>query len=371
MAANYKVGVIGYTGRGDYGHNLDTAWLEVPETEVVAVADPDEQGRAKAADRLGVEQSYADYEKMLDEAKPDIVAICQRYLDLHAEMAIAAAERGIHVYMEKPICRTLAEADSIIDVCERTHTKLAVAHPTRYSPKIEAIKKIIASNRIGKVLEYRGRGKEDRRGGGEDMWVLGSHVMDMIRIFGGHPLWCFGNVWQDGEPVTAADVHQGNEGIGPLAGDAVRAMYGMPDGTTAYFNSYNDVAANPTRYGLRIYGSHGIIELLEGTMPSVKIIRDRSWASGRNGAQWQDISTAGINALEPLTGERYTSRHQLAIYDLLDAIENHREPKCGMYEARGAIEMIVAVFESHRQGCAVSLPLATRENPLTLMNQES
>ena len=47
-----SVGVIGHTGRGNYGHKLDTVWLKLEETEIVAVADPDESGLAKACKRL-------------------------------------------------------------------------------------------------------------------------------------------------------------------------------------------------------------------------------------------------------------------------------------------------------------------------------
>ena len=52
MQKKFRVGVIGRTGRGNYGHGLDTAWLDVPQTEVVAVADDDKSGLAAAAKRL-------------------------------------------------------------------------------------------------------------------------------------------------------------------------------------------------------------------------------------------------------------------------------------------------------------------------------
>ncbi|MEK6246927.1 MAG: gfo/Idh/MocA family oxidoreductase, partial [Planctomycetales bacterium] len=227
--------------------------------------------------------------------------------------------------------------------------------------------RLLAAGRFGKVLEYRGRGKEDRRGGGEDLWVLGTHVMDMIRAIGGDPKWCFASVQQDGEPVARRHVQQGAEGIGPLAGDAVNAMYGMPDGSTAYFSSVRDTAGNPTRYGLQVYCSHGVIELLEGTMPSVKCIRDRSWSPARSGKEWMDVSSKGWQQPEPLTTERYTSRHRLAAEDLLAAIESNRQPKSSVYEARGAVEMIAAVFESHRLQRPVDLPLGNRKNPLTML----
>ena len=133
--------------------------------------------------------------------------------------------------------RTLREADEMIAACERTHARVAVAHQTHYSPRVEAVQRLIKEGKIGRVLEFRGRGKEDRRGGGEDLWVLGSHVMDLIRLFGGQPRWCFASVMHGGKPVTAADVVEGPEGIGPLAGDAVQSIYLMPDGSTAYFGS--------------------------------------------------------------------------------------------------------------------------------------
>ena len=156
------------------------------------------------------------------------------------------------------------------------------------------------------------------------MWVLGSHVMDMILEIAGQPKWCFANVEQKGEPVRREHVANGPEGIGPLAGDMVRAMYGMPDGSTAYFASVRNTAANPTRYGLRIYCSHALIEILEGTMPSVKCLRDRAWSPARSSKEWLDVSSQGWDKPETLKGEKYESRHRLAVDDLLSAIENNR-----------------------------------------------
>src|SRR5687768_12686665 len=198
MPAKYRVGVIGHTGRGDYGHNIDAAWLHVPKAEVIAVADAHDEGRAAAAKRLGAPQAFVDYRKMLDKMKPDIVSIGPRWLDQHCEMVLAAAERGIHIYIEKPMCRTLQEADRMVAACSEHDVKLAIAHQTRYSPKISVIRNLIQDGKIGKLLELRGRGKEDQRGGGEDLWVLGSHVMNLIHTFGGEPTWCFASVEQNG-----------------------------------------------------------------------------------------------------------------------------------------------------------------------------
>ncbi len=363
----FRAAIIGSTNRGDYGHDLHRAFEGVADVEVVALADDDDGGRERRAAEIGVSRTYRDYREMLDQAKPDVVAIGPRWVDQRRDMLLAAAQRGIHVYCEKPFCRTLAEADEIIAECERTHTRLAVAHWTRSSPRLARVKKLIAAGKFGKVLEFRGRGKEDRRGGGEDLWVLGPHIMDMIRTLGGHPRWCFATVEENGHPVTAADVKDGPEGLGPLAGDAVQATFALPDGSRACFASVRGTAANPTRFALQIFCSHGIVEILEGVLPEVHCLRDRSWSPPRSGKAWQAISSAGIGKPEPLSDAKYTRRHQLGVEDLLAAITEQREPTSGMYEARGVIEMIAAVFESHRQGGPVSLPLENRQNPLTLL----
>lgn len=117
----YRVAVIGHTGRGNYGHGLDTVWREVPQTEVVAVADPDQQGLTAAVQRTGASAGYQDYRKMLSETRPELVAIAPRWIDQHCEMVLAAAASGVRgIYLEKPMCRTLAEADAMVAACQES-----------------------------------------------------------------------------------------------------------------------------------------------------------------------------------------------------------------------------------------------------------
>ena len=91
-----RVAVIGRTGRGDWGHAIDELWRDLEAAEIVAVADESEEGLAKASARLEVDATrpgcaYRDWRTMLAETRPDVVAICMRHIDCHAEMAIAAA----------------------------------------------------------------------------------------------------------------------------------------------------------------------------------------------------------------------------------------------------------------------------------------
>ena len=340
-------------------------WLELPRTRVVAVADAEPAGLKNSMKRLETENGYADYRKMLEKEKPDIVAVCPRWLDQHREMVLAAIEAGCHIYMEKPFCRNLEEADEIVRACEKNRTKLAIAHQTRYSPKLPLVKRLLEEGAIGKVLEIRGRGKEDRRGGGEDLWVLGSHVMNLMQYFGGEADWCFAEALQSGHRVSRKDVVEGAEGIGPLAGDQVRAMYGLQEGITGYFASRRNCPGG--RFGIQIFGSTGVIEVLTGYVPDVFILNDPSWSPGRSKKNWQAISSEGVGKPEPLGRNGLHAGNIAACRDLLSAIEEDRLPECNHYEARATVEMIAAVFESHRQTKPVSLPLSNRANPLTLL----
>lgn len=84
---------------------------------------------------------------------------------------------------------------------------------------------------------------------------------------------------------------------------------------------------------------------------------------GKTG-QWRLISSEGIDKPEPITAKGYAGGNPAAARDLIEAIQQDRQPKCSMYDGRNAIEMILAVFESHRMNAPVTMPLATKTNPL-------
>jgi len=138
----------------------------------------------------------------------------------------------------------------------------------------------------------------------------------------------------------------------------------MDDGVTAYFGSHRAMGERGSRFGLQIFGSKGIIELLTGYLPRVHILRDASWSPGRSGKNWEPVSSAGIGKPEPYEDKNHAGGNVVACTDLIGAIEEDRQPECSVYEARTTVEMIAAVFESHMVGGPVNLPLENRQNPL-------
>jgi len=366
-AAKYRVAVIGHTGRGDYGHGLDVVWNDMERVEVVAVADGDPQGLAAAAQRLKAPRSYADYRRMIEAEHPHIVSVAARWLDQHRDMVLACAEGGCHVFMEKPMCQNLEQADEMIAALEKRNLKLAIAHQTRYSPALGHARKAIWDGLLGDVLEIRGRGKEDRRGGGEDLMVLGTHIMDLMRFFAGDPQWCFSRVRVDGRPASRDDVRDGAEGIGPLAGDESHAMYRFAGQTMGYFSTQCARHGAAQRFGLQIYGSKGILTTTTGAFPEVWFTEDPTWQPGRSKAPWRRISSAGIDMPETNSDPQQHYGNRLIASDLIRTIEADTQPIGSMYDGRAALEMILAVYESHRLGTPTQFPLATRRHPLDLL----
>ncbi len=122
----------------------------VPGAELVAVATRNEShGRAFTAAHGGA--WYTDHRDLLAQARPDVVAICTPH-DLHAPMALDAAEAGAHVLCEKPLARTVAECDAMIDACDRAGVRLGVAFQSRFEPLSIRLKAALDAGRLGRLL---------------------------------------------------------------------------------------------------------------------------------------------------------------------------------------------------------------------------
>ncbi len=361
-----RIAVIGHTGRGDYGHGLNTMWLGIHEVEVVAVADADPKGLSASTKQLGDIQGFSDYRTMLAEIKPDVVAIGMRHVDQHRDVAIASIDAKVRgIYMEKPFCRTPQESDEIIRAAAACNVKVAIAHRNRYHPVLPTLSRLIQEGAIGRVLEYRMRGKEDARGGTLDLWVLGSHLVNLVHFFAGNPKSCSANILIDGRPATRADATPGSEGIGLMAGNEVHARFEMENGLIAYFDSIAKAGSAAAGFGLQIIGSEGVIDLRIDREPLAHIRRGSPFLPSASATIWQPISSGGIDVAEPIEKlGQDIAKHWRPGRDLLHSIASDREPLCSAQDAATAIEMITAVATSHLQnGARVELPLSSRENP--------
>jgi predicted dehydrogenase len=99
--------------------------------ELVALAEPSSVVRESLRRRYGLEAAYADYRELLDGTKLDAVVISSP-AQTHAEVTLAALERGLHVFVEKPMCITLGDADRIIEAREAAGRVVQVGYMKRF-----------------------------------------------------------------------------------------------------------------------------------------------------------------------------------------------------------------------------------------------
>jgi predicted dehydrogenase len=368
VKGKWRVGVIGHTGRGDYGHGIDTVWLKTTGAQIVAVADANADGLQAARKRLSVDRGYESYREMLSTTRPNVVAVCPRHPDQHHDMIMAAINAGAEaIYIEKPFCRSLVEADAMQKACVAHDIKLAVAHRNRYHPTLAVIDQMIKDGMLGRVLEIRGRGKGDRRGGAEDLWVLGSHVLNLIHYFGGSPQSCSATILQDGALALPTQIHPGNEALGPLLGNELHGRFWMERGFVAYFDSIANDDTKNAGFGLQIIGSRGVVDINCDRNPLAYFVPGNPFQPTSEPRPWTAISSQGVE--KPETQNELldqVAHHHEPVRDLLDCVGVERQPKCGVADATTTVEMISAIFASHMaSGKAVLMPLQEREHPLT------
>lgn len=358
-----KAAVIGHTGRGNFGHNLDAIFDGVLGVDLVALADADAAGRAKAQVRTKVPRVYADYREMLDKERPHLVSVSPRWTDQRHAMVKAALEAGAHVYCEKPFMGTLAEADDVLALASRLGRKIAVAHQGRVAPSILLLKRQLDEGAIGELLEIRVNGKQDKRAGGEDLVVLGTHSFDLVRCFAGDAQWCSARILQGGREVTLADAHAATENIGPIVGDEIDAMFAMAKGVNVRFTSRAKNAPASGPWGMEIVGTKGSVRLLSDVYPQVLWLQSGGVTLEGEVRTWRP--RAGEPSASATMVERgFPASNRRVVDDWLAAIAENREPVCSGFAAMKSLEMIHAVFAAGIARGRVELPLKERRHPL-------
>lgn len=351
----YRAAAIGHTGAGNFGHALHTPYKEIENVEFIAVSDPNEEGREKAAAEAGALRSYADYRDMLEKEDLDIVSVCPRWTVEHVDMVTACIEAGCHVYSEKPMTATLADGDKIVETAKANGKKVAVAHQAVYLPATHAIKQMLDEGKIGTIQAIHASGKQDHRGGGEDMIVLGTHIFNMMRFFVGDVAWMQSHVTANGKEIAYGDDHKPTEPVGPVAGDSINSYFAFKSGASGFFESRRDQAGSG-RYGMEIVGSEGIFSLRGDVANRLMVYPYPVLLPSNPDQKWEAID---------LDSTPFSSGNELAIRDLIDAVENDRKPISAAEDAVAALEMILGAYESQLSGGRVAFPIANREHPLS------
>lgn len=363
LKGTLKAAIIGHTGRGDYGHELDDIFSGRADVELVAVADASETGRKMTQEKLSPAKGYRDHREMLEKESPDLVCIAMRHADQHREMAMDCLAVNAHVLLDKPFVRAPFEADDIIALAERKGLKIAVAHQMRLAPNVLHLLDVVRGGMIGELLEIRAWGKQDHRAGGEDMMVLGVHQFDLMRMFAGDPQWCSARVMTDGMEIIPADAPVPQENVGAVMGDEIVAEFAFPNGVHATWTSRRRLREQTGNWAVEFQGSAGAVRINCNVPPMIFVSRRNAWQAEGRHERWEPL----VN--DPLGNQNvgrygFKTENTRVVDDWINAIRNDSEPACSAGNAAWTIEMVMAVYRSSLAGQRVPFPLRNRLHPL-------
>ena len=331
---------VGILGGGNISDTHARAALGIPGVEIAAVYGPNREKAERLAQAYGG-VVYDAVERFLDHRPLDIVAIGSPS-GLHADQAIAAIGRGLHVLSEKPLDVTTAKVDSVIAAADRGGVKVGVFFQDRLKPDIAAMKSTIASGRLGKPIfagghvrwyrppEYYGtsrwRGTYALDGGGALM-NQAIHTVDVLQ-------WLFGPVAQVGAR-TATRLHPIQvEDTAAAVLEFESGALGLIEATTSSYPGY--------ARRIDVSGSEGTL-ILEG---------DRLVATDLRGAADHPSTLPAEPPPENAASATVSDSvpHQRIFEDFIRAIRDNAVPVCDAREARPSVAIIEAIYRSARSG---------------------
>jgi len=307
------------------------SYVATPGVELVAGADPHDEQRAIFGERWGVapQHLYADYREMLANEALDIVSVCTTARP-RAAIVQELAKAGVKaIWAEKPISLSLAEADAMVDACRANNVQMAVNCSRRWNPFFAEARRMVEAGELGELLQIVAYGQCG-------LSHNGSHLIDSVRyLAGGSVSWVFGEMESDEAAATENDLM----GNGYLAFDnGVRAfLRSMPTGVASW--------------EFDILGTDGRVRLVEGCL-ELELTKRMADSSNKRGVPAKvpfplpkQIPGTGVTIVE----------------DIMNAIETGQPPRCSDEDGRAALEVAMALRESHRQGGKkIALPLADR-----------
>ncbi|HEV8209418.1 MAG TPA: Gfo/Idh/MocA family oxidoreductase [Vicinamibacterales bacterium] len=336
---------IGLIGAGNISDTHARAIAAIPGVSVAAVYAPT---RAHAEDLAARHGAIAcdSLDALLDHRPLDMVVIGSPS-GLHAEQGIAAAKRGLHVLVEKPIDVTTARADALIAEAARAGVTLGVIFQDRLKPDVQRLKTLVDNGRLGtpilanaRVKWYRPpsyyagsrwRGTQALDGGGALM-NQGVHTVDLL-------LWLFGPVRRVfGKTIAglhAIDVEDTAVAVLEFANGAI----GTLEAATSAYPGYSRQ--------IELTGSNGTVRLDGDDLAAIDL-KDARADERPAPSRGATASAASAVVADP-------TAHVRVFEDFIRAIEGRAAPACDGPGGRHSVALIEAIYESARTGQRMDL----------------
>ena len=342
--AELTVAIIG-CGRTDegktgcaIGHRHAEGYRASPDVRFVAFCDivPANAEAFRAEHGAGDERLYTDYREMLARERPDVVSVAT-WPALHAPMTIACAEAGVRaVHCEKPMALTYGDARRMAAACEASGTQLTFNHQRRFIPTFRKTRELAAGGAIGELRQIQSYTS--------NLYDWGTHWFDMAFFLNGETPaeWVLGQIDLRGRRTVFG---------APVEGQGL-ARVKFANGVFLHMVTGHDA---PHEVAFRLLGSDGVIEVPDRADFGLRMMNG-------DAPGWQTVM-----ADAPIHGEKYLV---VAVLDLIDALEDGREPELSARKALQATEVLFAVYESARRRARVDLPLAIDDSPLQALIDE-
>lgn len=321
---------LGIAGGGIMGERIAATAARLDGIEVRALADANPAQRARLAQRFAC-SAFATWEELVASGEVDAVYVGLPN-HLHAAAACAAAEAGLHVLIDKPLCETLEEGERILAAVERAGVRLMVGFSHRFHVELATAKRMLAAGELGApvlatdiIVDSAPDGPDwywDRAAGGGVVQLQMHHSFDRL-------------AWLLDSPIVRvqASVHER-----ALRGDAPADVAAAV--TLTFANGAVGTSAASFVTG---YDGDGIVELaIQGTHGHVRI---ETW-----------------RAIEAQTARSAFDQRQrrddwlgAEVAEFAAAIRERREPSVTGRDGYRALRVALAAFESARTGRAVDV----------------
>ena len=321
--------------------------------EIVAVCDVLPEHMDAVLEKHGLQSDpkirrYTDYKELLDQEKPELVSIATES-GSHAEIALEAIDRGIHVIIEKPMAMSISDAEEIIRRSRKKGVKVSACHQNRFNVAVQKMRKALEDGRFGTLSH----------GSVHIRWNRNKDYYDQAPWRG---TWA-----EDGGTLMNQCIH-GIDLLRWTFGDAVDTVYGLTRQVEHPYLEAEDVGMALVRF------KNGAIATIEGTVNVYpRNLEETLYVFGQTGTvKIGGTSTNNIDVwdfmdekdedkenkgLKEQTSNVYGNGHTSLFRDVIEAIEEDREPYVDAVAGRNALELVLAIYKSMKEGCPVKLPL--------------
>lgn len=354
---NYRIGIVGCGGQGK-AHARE--WEQLENCSVVAVSDPLPEPLAYMAKHFPQARQYPDFRALLAAEELDILSIAT-WPDAHCEPTIMAAQRGVHVFCEKPMALDLRECDAMLEACDQHDVALVISHNRRNDPHYDKAKALIEEGLIGRVCRAHAADKGYEVGYG--LMNIGTHIFDGLRSFFGDARSVLGHLTVDGRELEPGDINpQGPRGTGWVAGKEGVVLLSFEQGPVAVVEWDPEV----NRFGVEIIGETGRLAFLSPGhelyhLPGPQI-------TTANHDQWRKIELTPEE--NPYDYPARSTREKM-LREMLAWIEGGPAHCSDGRAGRAAVEIIMAAYWSQIKRGWVDLPLAETRHPLEIWREQA